>query len=114
MTKPTITHWHAEETLRLDVRTGPDSWMRLRKLTLRGYDQADGYAMRVPFVAVLQADVLAEDGRAFVHAAMTRNGLPLTRDQWRAAGRLLKDSYGVRSVIADRHGKPVRFDSLLG
>lgn len=88
--------------------------MRLRKLTLRAYDQADGYAMRVPFVAVMQADLMLEEGTAFVHAAMTRSGQALTRDQWRSAGRLLRESYGVRSVIADRRGKSARFDRLLG
>lgn len=104
-------HWHSEQTLRLDVRLGPDDLVQYLKLTLRGYEQPDGFAMRLPFLAVAQADLLLTERRAFIHGMLTRSGLALSRSDWRSLGAHLRSAHGVRSVVADRHGRRVTYNA---
>lgn len=100
-------HWHAEVTFRLELLTGPGAWLRVQKLTLRGYLEPGGYEEHRPFDAVAQADVYSEDRRAFIHAAMRRDGAPLGRADWRDLARLLNADFGVETAVADRHGREV-------
>lgn len=100
-------HWHAEVTMRLELQTGPGVWMRLQKLTLRGYLEPGGYEAHRPFDAVAQADVYAAEARAFIYGALRRDGAPLGRADWRDLARLLHADFGVRTAVADRHGREV-------
>lgn len=103
-------HWHAEVTMSLALLTGPGQWLRLQHMTLRGYAQPGGYAAHAPFLAIAQADVYAETGRAFVRGALRADGGQLTRDDWRALARLLGAEHGVITAVADRHGREVVLD----
>lgn len=103
-------HWHAEVTMRLEVKTGPGVWLKLLKLTLRGYSEPGGYEAHREFEAVAQADVYEVESRAFVHAAL-RDGSRLGRADWRDLAKFLRLDFGVQTVVADRHGRPVVLDS---
>ena len=93
--------------MRLELQTVPGVWMRLQKLTLRGYLEPGGYEEHRPFDAVAQADVYSAEARAFVHAALRRDGAPLGRADWRDLALLLQADFGVVTAVADRHGREV-------
>lgn len=103
-------HWHAEVTFELAVLTGPGRWLRVKKLTIRGYDEADGYARHIPFKAILQADVYQVEERAFLHGMLRIDGGDLRRQDYRGIAKLLRLDHGVSTACADRHGEEVAFD----
>lgn len=82
---------------------------QITSLTLRFYDQG-GYAERTPFRASAQVEFLG-DHNVFVHAAVSRDGLPLNRRQWRALADLLRDAFGVKTIEAERHGRRVSWST---
>ena len=102
-------HWHAELTLQLRLLVGPGEWLDVRKLTLRGYSEPGGYEARRQFDAVLQADVLGS--RAFLHGMLRRDGVDLSRRDWRGIAQLLSGGFGVVEGVADRHGREVVMDA---
>lgn len=97
-------HWHAELTFELRLQHGGIEQLALRRYTLRGYHQPEGYAERRPYDAVLQADVLGD--RAHLHALLRRDGAELSRPAMRSLAHVLCD-HGVRWIAADRHGQLV-------
>jgi len=103
-------HWHAELTMSLDLLTGPGQWMRLRRMTLRGYEQPGGYQAHRPFDAIVHADVYTGTGRAFLSGALRARLGQLTRDDWRSLAQLLGSEHGVVTAVADRHGREVLLD----
>lgn len=107
-----MLYWHAERTFKLEILTGPGQWLRITKLTLRGYDQPDGYAQHLQFLAVLQAEVFqALEVRAFLHGMLRMEGGQLRRQDYRGIARLLRDDYKVTTGCADRHGDEVIFSA---
>lgn len=100
-------HWHAELTLQLRLQRGDGLWLEQSRYTLRGYSQAQGYARRLPFDAVLQADVAGD--RAHLHALLRRDGTELDRAAFRSLAELLAGQ-GVRWVVAHRHGVRVEME----
>ena len=104
-------YWHAEVTMELSVLTAPSKWLRIKKLTMRGYEKPNGYAMHIPFQAILQADVYAVEARAFLHGMLRIDGGDLKRQDYRGIARLLMDDHGVSTGCADRHGEEVVFDA---
>ncbi len=91
--------WHAEIT----------------ELTLREVVSLEDYANRVPFGAVATVNLLG-GGRAFVRAALRRDGRPLSVRDWRALAIKLREEFGVSVIEADRHGRIVswRTDRVEG
>lgn len=79
--------WHAEPT----------------ELTLRRLVQVGDYERRAPYTAVATVNLLG-DGRAFVHAFLSRDGMPLTIGDLRALARKLREEYGVTEILAERNG----------
>lgn len=79
--------WHAEPT----------------ELTLRRLVQVGDYERRAPYTAVATVNLLG-DGRAFVHAFLSRDALPLTITDLRELARKLREEYGVVEILAERRG----------
>lgn len=79
--------WHAEPT----------------ELTLRRLVEVGDYERRAPFTAVATVNLLG-DGRAFVHAFLSRDGMPLSIGDLRALARKLREEFGVTEILADRRG----------
>ena len=104
-------HWHAEVTMELSVLTAPSKWLRIKKLTMRGYEKPNGYAAHIPFQAILQVDVYSVEARAFLHGMLRVDGGDLRRQDYRGIAQLLVADYGVTSGCADRHGEEVVFDA---
>lgn len=104
-------HWHAEVTFELAVLTGPGQWLRVKKMTLRGYTEPNGYARHIPFQAILQADVYQIEARAFLHGMLRVDGGELRRQDYRGIAKLLQADHGVATGCADRHGEEVAFDA---
>lgn len=89
-------YWHAEAP---DPRN-PDC------LTLRAYDEPDGFPRRLRFTAVGQARILG-GGRAYLFGFLARSGRELRARDWVALLRLLAGQYGVSVVEAERRGRQV-------
>jgi len=99
-------YWHAETTLNLEIQIAPGRWFRMRKVTLRGYAESDGYDRHQPFLAVGQADLFTDEAKAFVHATLTRGG-GLNREAWTELGIFLRDQHGMDAIVMDRHGTTI-------
>lgn len=80
--------WHAEPT----------------ELTLRRLVQLGDYERRAPYSAVATVNLLG-DGRAFVHAFLSRDGSPLSIVDMRDLARKLREEYGVTEILAERGGR---------
>lgn len=87
-------HWHAQPT----------------RLTLRLFAPGRSFDAHDTPAASCQVDLLA-CGRAYVHAAMRHDGAPLMPPEWRALAELLRDRWGVATILADRRGRWVEIDT---
>lgn len=87
-------HWHAQIT----------------SLTLRGYDEPDGFARHLPFMAVAQVEFLS-GGRCFIHGFLRADGKPIEIAAWKALRRMLREEFGVTEILADRHGDDTSYDT---
>ena len=87
-------HWHAEVT----------------GLTLRWYPAGSpGFAAHAPFAAVAQLQILA-GGRAYIRGHLRRDGQALRPADFRALGQLLRDQFGLRTLLVDRRGQWLEID----
>lgn len=82
--------WHAE----------------VSELILREVVSVDDPENHVPFGAVCTVNLLSH-GRAFIRAALRRDGRPLSMADWRALAIKLREDYGVQEIQADRGGRLV-------
>lgn len=84
-------HWNAQVT----------------SLTLRGYESnPNGYDLKVPYEAVIQVEILG-DGTCYMHAALREDGKRLTAADFADIGSMLRDGYGVHTVLMHRGEKLV-------
>ena len=88
MTARAAMHWHLAPTV----------------YTLRGYTQPDGFAQHAPFAATGQ--VLIVGDMAVVWGLLGNGQAPITLRDRAAIAQLLR-AHGVRTVMADRHGRVV-------
>ena len=100
-------HWHAELTMLFEIKSGPGGWYKVRTYTLRGYAEPGGYDARVPFDAVLRADIFPIEQRAFLSAAKGGDLAPMARKDYRALARFLRAEFGDIKVDMDRHGRDI-------
>lgn len=86
--------WHAE----------------VSSLVLRRYEHPTDHDNYVPFNGVVFVKTLST-GVAFIEGALRHDNKPLERSDWRELALLLRDTYGIHTITADRHGRRVTFDT---
>lgn len=72
----------------------------------RGYDTVDGYEQRAPYKLVFNVFLLGDD-EAFVHAM---NGAQVTLSLIGEIALQLHEQYGIKTVIAERNGRKMKYD----
>lgn len=104
-------YWHAELTLDFSVLTAPGKWFKLKELALRGYEHPGGYQAHDDFVAVVKVYVFGSERRAFLQAALRKDGGRLRKADYRDIAKLLLEDFDVVLGTADRGGDTVEFDA---
>ncbi|PIL42029.1 hypothetical protein CR105_26400 [Massilia eurypsychrophila] len=67
--------------------------------SVRAYDEPDGYARRIPYLAIVTVTHLT-DTTAYLHGAVGK----VDREMWAATLNLLRER-GVKTVMLERHGR---------